>query len=69
MWFHGDSFVELCKSIVDLVEHHHAITSVCIVLSIFLVEADSCSKIIHSFLIMSNCHECLSSFTVVFGMC
>lgn len=66
--FHGDGFVELSKRIVYLVEHHHAVTSVGIVLCILLVKTNGSPKIVHRFLVVSNRHESLSSFTVVLRM-
>lgn len=64
----ADGFLELCKCIVDLVKHHHAISSVCVVLWIFVVEANGSAEVIHCFLVMSSCHEGISSVGVIFGV-
>lgn len=64
----ADGFLELCKCIVDLVEHHHAISSVGVVLGIFVVEANGSAEVIHRFLVMSSCHEGIASVGVIFGV-
>jgi hypothetical protein len=66
--FETDGFFELCKGVVDLVEHHHAISSVGVVLRIFVVEANGSAEVIHRFLVMSSCHEGVSSVGVIFGV-
>lgn len=63
--FHRYGLVELSQGVVDLVEHHHAIASIGIVLSVVAIKSDSRSKIVHSLLVMSDGHKGLSSFGVV----
>jgi hypothetical protein len=60
--------MKLCQCVVDLVEHHHTVAPVGVVLSIFLVKANGSSKIIHCLLVVPDCHESLSSFTMILGM-
>lgn len=66
--FEADSFFELCKRIVDLVEHHHAVASIGIVLRIFIIESNRSSKVIHRLLIVSGSHEGVASIRMVLGM-
>lgn len=68
VWFQGDCFFEFCESVVDLVEHHHAIASVCIVLWVFIVKSDCSTEIIHGFLVVSDCHKGISSISMIFGV-
>lgn len=67
-WLEAYRFLELCESVVYLVEHHHTITSICIVLWVFIIESDRSTKVIHSLLIMSNRHKGIPSISVIFCM-
>ena len=66
--FETDSFFELCKGVVDLVEHHHAVSPIGIVLRIFVIEANGSSEVIHCLLVVSSCHEGIPSIGVIFGV-
>jgi len=68
MRFHRDGFMELGESVIDLVEHHHAVAPVGIVLSILFVEADGSPKVIHGLLVVPNRHKSLPPFRVVLGV-
>lgn len=61
LWFHGNCFMKLSQSVIDLVKHHHAVASVRIVLWIICIESDSSSEVVHCFLIMAYSHKGLSS--------
>lgn len=67
-WFHGDGFVKFSQGIVDLVEHHHTVASVGVVLGVVAVEPDGSAKVVHGFLVVSDGHEGFSSFRVVLGV-
>lgn len=67
-WLEGDGLLELSESIIYLVEHHHAVTSVGIVLCLLVIESDCSPEIIHGFLIMSYCHKGIPPICVVFRM-
>lgn len=69
IWFQLNSPFKLLQSLPNLVEIHHAVSSVRVVLGLFLVKADGCSKIIHSFLILPNGHENRTSLGMILGMC
>lgn len=60
--------MEFCQSVVDLIEHHHTVTAVSIVLGVVAVEADGSSEVVHGFLIVTDGHEGLPSFRMIFGM-
>jgi len=66
--FQRDGLFELSQGIIDLVEHHHAIAPICIVLRVFVIESDRCAEIVHSFLVVADCHKGLASFGVVAGV-
>lgn len=66
--FQGDGFFELSQGIIDLVEHHHAVASVCVVLGVFVIKTDSRAEIIHRFLVVSDSHESLASLRVIFSV-
>lgn len=68
MRFHWYCFMKLSQGIVDLVQHHHTISSVGVVLSIISVKTNSCSEIVHCLLIVTNSHESLPSFWVISSM-
>lgn len=67
--FKTNSFLKLGKSIINLIEHHHTIASISIVLWIFIIKSYSSSKIIHCFLIMSSCHKSITSVCMIFSVC
>lgn len=66
--FQTNCFLEFCESVVDLVEHHHAVTSVCIVLRVFIVETDCSTEVIHCLLVVSDRHKGITSISVIFCM-
>lgn len=66
--FHGDGFFELCQGVIDLIEHHHTVASIGIVLWIFLIKANGSSEIIHGFLIVPSGHEGISSISMILGV-
>lgn len=51
-----------------MVEHHHAVTSIGVVLRIFIIESNRSSKVIHGLLIVSGSHEGVASIRMVLGM-
>lgn len=57
---------ELSKGVIDLIEHHHAVAPICVVLRIFVIEADSCAKVIHGLLVVTGGHESIASISVIF---
>lgn len=65
---HRDRLMELGEGVVNLVEHHHAVAAVRIILRIISVEADSRSEVVHGFLVVPDRHEGLSPFRVVSSM-
>ena len=66
--FDAYRFLELCEGIVYLVEHHHAIASVSIVLCILIVKADGCTKVVHGLLVVTDGHKGITSVSVIFCM-
>jgi len=66
--FQGYCFLEFCEGVVDLVEHHHAVASVCVVLWVFIVKANRSTEIIHGFLVVADRHKCVTSISMIFGM-
>ena len=63
-----DGFFELGQGVVDLVQHHHAVASVGVVLGLLVVKSDSCTEVIHGFLIVADSHEGISSVRVILCM-
>ena len=66
--FKRDGFFKFSQGVVDLVEHHHAVTPVRVVLCVFVIEPDGSAEIVHGLLVVPNGHEGLSSLGVVFGV-
>lgn len=63
-----DSFFKLCKCVVDLVEHHHAVASIGVVLRIFIIESNRSAEVIHGLLVVPSSHEGVTSICMVLGM-
>lgn len=68
VWLKTDGLFELCECVVDLVEHHHAVTSIGVVLGVLVIEANSRAKVIHCLLVVSGGHEGVATVSVVLGM-
>lgn len=68
VWLETDCFFKLCKRIVDLVEHHHAVASIGVILWVFIIESNRCSEVIHGLLIVSSGHKGIASISMVLGM-
>ena len=66
--FQTDCLLELGQSIVDLIEHHHAVSSIGVVLWIFVIEADGCSEVVHGLLVVADSHEGVASVCMVFSV-
>lgn len=66
--FEADSFFELCKRVVDLVEHHHAVASIGVILWVFIIESNRSSEVIHGLLIVTGGHKGVASVRMVLGM-
>jgi hypothetical protein len=66
--FEGNCLLELCEGIIYLVEHHHTIAPVGVVLRIFVIEADGSAKVVHGFLVVTDGHEGFTTFRVVAGV-
>jgi hypothetical protein len=68
IWFQGNGFLKLSQRVINLVQHHHTISSVSIVLRLFVIKPDGSTKIIHGFLIVADCHKCGSSISMILSM-
>lgn len=66
--FEGDSFFELREGIVDLVEHHHTVSSIRIILGLLVIEPDGSTEIIHGFLVVADGHESITSISMKLGV-
>ena len=67
-WLQRNCLLKLSQCVVNLIQHHHTVSSVSIILRMFVVKSDCCSEIIHGLLILSNSHESIASVSVIFGM-
>ena len=52
--FKRDGFFKFSQGVVDLVEHHHAVTPVRVVLCVFVIEPDGSAEIVHGLLVVPN---------------
>lgn len=66
--FQSDCFFKFGEGIVDLVEHHHAVASIGVVLGLLVVESDGRTEVVHCFLVVSDCHERIAAVCVVFSV-
>ena len=66
--FKCNSFFKLSQCIINLIQHHHTVSSICIILRLFIIKSDSSTKIIHSFLIVPSCHESITSVSMILCM-
>ncbi len=64
----ADGLLELCEGVVDLVEHHHAVAPIGVVLRVLIIEPDCSSEIIHGLLVVPGGHEGVAPVRVVFGV-
>ncbi len=51
-----------------MIEHHHTISSIGIILRLFVIKSYGSSEIIHCFLVVSNCHESSTSVSMILCM-
>lgn len=68
IWFEDNGLLELGKCIIDLVEHHHAIAPVRVVLCLLIIKPDSSAEIIHCLLVVPDCHEGIATICMVLSM-
>ena len=67
-WLQRNCFFKFSQGIVNLVQHHHAVTPVSIILRVLIIKSDCCSEIIHGLLILADSHKSVTPISVIFGM-
>lgn len=69
IWFEFDRLLKLGQGVINLIQHHHTVASIRIVLRLVFVKSYGRTKIIHSFLIVTDCHKSGTSVSVILCMC
>lgn len=64
-----NGLLELRESVINLVEHHHAVAPIRVVLWVFVIETNSRAEVVHCFLVVTSRHECITTIGMILGVC